>query len=106
MRAPRVVFYFFRSCCHCASRYTRSQKTSPQTTAKATPIGRWRTVDDASGHAKSIVVIWEEKGRVFGRIEKLFDQDPHDPDPRCARRCADSFGFSLIGRTQYWLPED
>jgi uncharacterized protein (DUF2147 family) len=38
-----------------------------------TPIGRWRTVDDKTGKPKAIVVLYEEKGRLFGRVETLLD---------------------------------
>jgi uncharacterized protein (DUF2147 family) len=48
-------------------------------------VGRWKTVDGATGKAKSIVVVWEQDTRLYGKIEKLVDPDPNDPDPRCTR---------------------
>jgi len=122
-------------------------------------VGRWKTVDDATGQVTSLVVIWEVNGKLYGRIEKLVHSDPHDPDPRCSRcegeakdkplvglrilwdlerngnqwsggnvldpdngrqyRCSVAvesggrklkvrgfLGFSLIGRTQYWLRDE
>jgi uncharacterized protein (DUF2147 family) len=122
------------------------------------PVGRWRTVDDVTGKAKSVVVISEEKGKLYGWVQKLVDPDPHDPNPTCKdctgeqkdrpvlglrilwdlQRDGDSWsggtildpangktykcllsivdggtklkvrgfiGFSLLGRTQYWLRE-
>jgi len=41
----------------------------------ATPAGRWRTVDDKTGKAKAIIVLYEEKGLLFGRVETLVDPD-------------------------------
>ena len=38
-----------------------------------TPAGRWRTVDDKTGKAKAIIVLYEEKGLLFGRVETLLD---------------------------------
>jgi hypothetical protein len=38
-------------------------------------------VDDARGKINSVVVIWEENGSLYGRIETLVNPDPHDPDP-------------------------
>ena len=73
-----------------------------QTTSKATPIGRWKTMDDTSGQAKSIVVIWQDDGRLFGRIDKLLDQNPVDPNPRCVRCDGDSKYRPLIGLTILW----
>ena len=68
----------------------------------ATPLGRWETVDDATGKAKSIVVIWEERGKLYGRIERLIDPDPHDPDPRCQQCAGDLKGQRLIGLRILW----
>jgi uncharacterized protein (DUF2147 family) len=45
------------------------------------PVGRWKTVDDATGKVKSIVAIREENGKLYGTIEKLFD--PPVPHPTC-----------------------
>ena len=42
----------------------------------STPAGRWRTFDDKiAGKAKSIIVLYEEKGLLFGRVETLVDPD-------------------------------
>ena len=41
----------------------------------ATPAGRWRTVDDKTGKIKAIIVLYEEKGLLFGRVETLVDPD-------------------------------
>ncbi|MGB8030359.1 MAG: DUF2147 domain-containing protein [Terracidiphilus sp.] len=45
------------------------------------PVGRWQTVDDATGKVKSIVQIREENGKLYGTIEELFD--PPVPRPTC-----------------------
>jgi uncharacterized protein (DUF2147 family) len=42
----------------------------------ATPAGRWRTFDDKTpGKPKSIILLYEEKGLLFGRVETLVDPD-------------------------------
>jgi uncharacterized protein (DUF2147 family) len=41
----------------------------------ATPAGRWRTIDDRTGKIKAIMVLYEEKGLLFGRVETLVDPD-------------------------------
>ena len=46
-----------------------------------TPVGRWRTVDDKTGQPRSIVLIWEENGQYFGRVEKSLNP------ARAGRRC-------------------
>ena len=52
------------------------------------PIGRWKTMDDRSGKAKSIVSIWSEGGVLQGRIDSLFRGPGENPDPVC-RLCPD-----------------
>ena len=38
-----------------------------------TPVGRWKTVDDKTRKPKAIVAIYEENGRLFGRVEATLD---------------------------------
>ena len=35
------------------------------------PIGTWKTIDDATGEAKSYVEIYEENGKICGKVTKL-----------------------------------
>ncbi|HRI78274.1 MAG TPA: DUF2147 domain-containing protein [Cyclobacteriaceae bacterium] len=48
-----------------------------------TVLGKWKTIDDNSGEARSIVEIFENSGKVYGKIVKLFPQPNEDPDPIC-----------------------
>ena len=36
------------------------------------PIGLWKTFDDKTGAARAIVRIYEQDGRLFGKIESSF----------------------------------
>ncbi len=36
--------------------------------------GYWTTVDDKTGKVRSIMHLWENRGVVYGRIEKIFKQ--------------------------------
>ncbi len=58
-----------------------AQAPNASNTSLASPVGRWKTVDDATGKAKSIVAIREEGGKLYGMIERLFD--PPVPRPTC-----------------------
>ena len=51
-------------------------------------IGKWKTMDDETNKAKSIVDIYEKDGKIFGKIEKLFREPGEDPDPVCTE-CTD-----------------
>jgi hypothetical protein len=44
-------------------------------------VGRWKTIDDETGKAKSIVNIYIEDGKYFGKIDTLFREEGEDPDP-------------------------
>jgi uncharacterized protein (DUF2147 family) len=41
-------------------------------TGSTSPIGLWKTFDDKTGSARAIVRIYEQDGRLFGRIERSF----------------------------------
>ena len=48
-----------------------------------TVVGKWQTIDDNSGEVRSIVEIFENGEKVFGKIVKLFPKPTEDPDPLC-----------------------
>ncbi|NML18883.1 DUF2147 domain-containing protein [Azohydromonas caseinilytica] len=54
--------------------------------AQGTPVGLWRTIDDATGQAKSLVRITESGGVLTGRVEQLLD--PAQAERRCSA-CSD-----------------
>ena len=76
--------------------------TGVQDPSRNSPVGRWKTMDDVTGKAKSVVVIWEENGKLFGRIQKIVDPDPDDPDPRCDDCTGEQKGKRVIGLRILW----
>lgn len=46
-------------------------------------VGKWKTIDDETNEAKSIVEIVEKNGKYYGKIIKLFRAPGEDPDPIC-----------------------
>jgi uncharacterized protein (DUF2147 family) len=40
--------------------------------------GKWKTIDDNTGIAKSIVELYEQNGKVFGRIKRILKEDKRD----------------------------
>ncbi len=40
-----------------------------------TIYGEWKTIDDETGEAKSIVKIYEEQGKVYGKIVSLLKEE-------------------------------
>ena len=48
------------------------------------PIGKWETVDDETGKVRSVVEIYEQDGKLFGKILELRNRTAdEDPDPVC-----------------------
>ncbi|MEG1114635.1 MAG: DUF2147 domain-containing protein, partial [Janthinobacterium sp.] len=47
-----------------------------------TPVGTWKTIDDATGKPKSLVVITENNGVLQGKIDKLFRAPNEDQNPK------------------------
>jgi uncharacterized protein (DUF2147 family) len=72
----------------------------------ASPVGRWKAVDDATGKVKSIVAIREENGKLYGTIEELFD--PPVPHPTCYLCTGDLKDRPLVGLRILWdfVPDD
>ena len=67
-----------------------------QTASAASPVGLWRTIDDASGQAKALVRISEREGALVGRIERLL-VDP--PESLCQACPGDLKGRPVVGLT-------
>lgn len=61
--------------------------------AQSTILGKWTTIDDSSGHPRSVVEISEVGSRVFGRIVKLYPSPGEEPDPVCGKCPSDDERF-------------
>lgn len=51
-------------------------------------FGKWKTIDDETGEAKSIVEIYEKDGKAYGKILQIFRAPHLDQDPSCSK-CPD-----------------
>ncbi len=56
--------------------------------AQNTIVGRWKTIDDETKLPKSIVSIYKEGDKFYGKIDSLYRQPGEDPDPVCSK-CPD-----------------
>jgi uncharacterized protein (DUF2147 family) len=83
----------------------------PSPVDSTSPVGRWRTWDDETGKAKSIVEIWEEakgtklepqKKVLQGRIITLLDPKPDNPDPKCDKCEGDLKDVRVTGMRILW----
>ncbi len=51
-------------------------------------IGQWQTIDDVTGKPKSIINIYDQDGKIYGKITRLFRSAGEDQDPICVK-CTD-----------------
>ena len=58
-------------------------------------IGKWKTIDDETSEAKSIVEINIRNGKIYGKIIKLFRNPDEDPDPVCSQCPADDKRYNM-----------
>lgn len=57
--------------------------------------GKWKTIDDKSGEAKSIVEIFKKNGKVYGKVIEILD--PTKQKATC-RNCPEEFnGKPILG---------
>lgn len=62
--------------------------------------GYWTTVDDKTGQVRSILQLWESRGVIYGRIEKIFKQPG---DSGICSKCPGQFrNKPILGLTIIW----
>jgi len=66
------------------------------------PIGKWKTIDDFENREKSIVEIYEQNGKLHGKIIKLFRLPDEDPDPVCDQCSGERKDQKVLGMEILW----
>jgi uncharacterized protein (DUF2147 family) len=68
----------------------------------ASAVGRWKTIDDATGKAKSIVDIYQAKdGRLAGKVVAVLDLKD-GPNPTCDKCTGGNHGKPINGLVILW----
>lgn len=62
--------------------------------------GNWRTIDDETGEARSIVRIWKDGGELKGEIVELLN--PSEPNPICTKCKGSRRNQPLVGLNIIW----
>jgi uncharacterized protein (DUF2147 family) len=75
---------------------------APASAAELLPVGRWKTIDDATGKPKSVVQIYEESGKLFGKIERLIIAPGADPNPKCDKCEGERKDQPVVGMVILW----
>ncbi len=58
-------------------------------------FGKWKTIDGETGEEKSIVEIYEENGKVFGKVVEILN--PKDRDALCNKCEGDEYNVPVMG---------
>lgn len=51
------------------------------------PVGRWKTIDDKTGNAVSEVELYDQGGKLFGKIVGLTEPNDKDGKPKTCTKC-------------------
>ena len=62
-------------------------------------LGKWKTIDDETGEAKSVVEIYKSGENVHGKIIKLYVPEGENQDPLCGEcpRDDERYNIKVIG---------
>jgi uncharacterized protein (DUF2147 family) len=60
-------------------------------------FGTWKTIDDETGKVKSLVEIYEQDGKVYGKVVKLFRGPDEEQDPICSECTDDRKDKKILG---------
>lgn len=63
--------------------------------AQAQVTGKWKTIDDETGQAKSIVEIYEQNGKIYGKIVEILN--PAKKNAKCDKCDGADKGKPLLG---------
>ncbi|QDW65903.1 DUF2147 domain-containing protein [Luteimonas granuli] len=69
--------------------------------AQASPVGRWKTIDDETGKVKSIVEITESGGKLRGQVVEILQSD-RGPNPTCDKCKGANKDKPIKGMTILW----
>lgn len=70
--------------------------------AQTSPLGRWKTIDDATGKPKSLVEIYRAAdGTLAGRVVEVLDLKD-GPDPLCSECRGTNLGKPIRGLVILW----
>lgn len=58
-------------------------------------FGKWKTIDDSTGEAKSYVEIYEKDAKVYGKIVELIN--PKKENPICDKCCCEDKDQPILG---------
>ena len=88
---PRIIFFIISMLLFS----TFSSASSVE--IRGTVLGKWKTFDDDTGEARSVVELYEKKGKLFGKIIKFFPKPGESVDPVCEECEGDYKNKKILG---------
>jgi len=71
-------------------------------TQELTPAGRWRTIDDKTGEAKSVVRLSVDNGELTGVVEQVFAPPAPSTNPLCEKCDGALKDKPIVGMRVIW----
>ena len=65
------------------------------------PVGIWKTIDDKTGEAKSQVQVYEQNGKLYGKVIKFLRKDA-DPNRKCVDCSGTRKNQPIMGMVIVW----
>lgn len=66
-------------------------------TIAQTSLGKWVTIDDNTGKKKSIVLLYKEGDKMYGKIVYLYPREGREPNAKCTKCTDDRKNEPLVG---------
>lgn len=66
-------------------------------TMAQTSLGKWVTIDDKTGKKKSIVELYKDGDKMYGKIVYLYPREGREPNAKCDKCTDDRKGEPLVG---------
>jgi len=67
------------------------------TSLAQTCVGKWVTIDDKTGKHKSVVELYKDNGKLYGKIIYLFPREGREDNPKCTKCTDDRKNKPLVG---------
>lgn len=68
-----------------------------QISAQKSAVDKWVSIDDKTGKKKSVVELYKEDGKLYGKIIYLFPREGREPNAKCTKCTDDRKDQPLVG---------
>jgi len=65
--------------------------------AGGSPVGKWKTIDDETQKEKSIVEVYEQDGKIYGKILQLLQEKDGGKGKLCTKCTGDDYNKPTVG---------